>query len=927
MSSPMRHLSPTGGEDPPAMMKSLYSPSPKTSKTELCARVQELQEENDHLRDMLHKWRDWYERHYKQQILYFDRKIQELSDPAKLEQASLSPIRTKMPSFPEAPPLPVIGSPSHDEMKRIYDKKRRDKYGDKTTVTYRREQIFDEFLQRQTTSSYENARSAALANRAYVESRSTTSTAFGGVSKEFRMRLRRGYGSVRKGWIEAIDKNGRGYLGFSEFCNAARTIGADTNMRHLWQELEKDGHVSLAEVDPKGHAVTKDLKYFMIDTYGSILRAWNDFVDPEKKDHLRMAVFISRCAELGWNGDAKKVFEHVNTNGVEVIGSSSGYITLKDFCEESALARSRGAKDSWAGVETPHKKKKGTSPTASPMSTQQSWASGGKLSTTGGKSHPSGAKSPMMTTAASGFSAITAPPLPDEAVTDYSNLPDPNYTTCRVTMAFLGTLKRKFATTRDAWYKALDPKGKGMLTYDEFADACKKRLQYYGSVDKVFKTLDYQGSGMVAMSDFNPRAHECLRDVQFQLLQRFGNLLDAFHPYHIGTSNEVDHDAFARMLLPFNFKPYDIQNVFDWLDSKNKKRIRGTAIEFARVGNPSKLTTFSRNSAERQQDEIHMRWESDNLRENPQDERKFTVTKKGEMTEEDARALADGETPKSFSEVTDPGTTKELGINPGGHSSRRESRRKSGSPPGSPGSGNASAKALGSPAAPGSPAAASAEPRPASSHSVVASAVGDQAPESPAASAAAEFSLPERTTRVQFGKKPFPPTYSPDCINILTVAREKHGSLKKAWSAAFAPNGEHSIDFVQFCRALRGLEYEGNLKSTWDSLGQAAENMSLTINDLDPETESRWRLWKDRFAEAGDKSNNSFEKVWRKRGLYLGVSCHDLIKWLCEDNVMTNAEAEGICEWLDQQGDLQDRNFLHVHEVDPKLGRMLVNPQ
>ena len=88
------------------------------------------------------------------------------------------------------------------------------------------------------------------------------------------------------------------------------------------------------------------------------------------------------------------------------------------------------------------------------------------------------------------------------------------------------------------------------------------------------------------------------------LHQRFGNVLDAFHPYHLGTSNEVDLEAFQKMLAPFNFKPYDIQNVFDWLDMRNRKRLRGDAIEFAKVGNPAKLSHYARNSAERKQDDV-----------------------------------------------------------------------------------------------------------------------------------------------------------------------------------------------------------------------------------------------------------------------------------------------------------------------------------
>eukprot|EP00392_Amoebophrya_sp_AT5.2_P015593 g15806.t1 len=627
-----RSVSP-GADDEVHTMKPLYSPRPKTSKTELCARIDELQEENDKLRDMLHSWRDWYERHYKAHVLYLDDKIKTLSDPNRLDRAEISPSsRHRVPSPPAAPPLPVLESPNRRQMEKFYAERRRSKFDDRTMRGSLREKSFDEFLQRQTTAASRSAREEALLNRAYVDGLNPNNFAgLGKAGKDFRMKLRRRFGSMRKGWIEALDVTEAGKLGFFEFCTAVRTMGFDSGMKQLWEELTGNGDkqaLGYADIDPRGAAATKDLKFFMIDTYGSILRAWTEFVDAngEKKDVVKIGAFVDACARMGWEPApgvpaagaagtmekdsaqtaAKRVWCHVNANGVEEVGASSGFITLKDFCEDSARARARGLKDSFAMVETP---KKGrplpggpVSPAGSPLTTtQMSWNSGSKGAAGLGQSSP-------LTMTQSSWPSLVPPPLPDASVTDYAHLPDPNYSHCKVTQSFLGTLRRKFKSVRDGWYKALDPHGKAMLTYDEFAENCKTRLRYYGSVDKVFNTLDYQNSGMVAMSDFNPRAHECLRDIQFQLVQRFGNILDAFHPYHIGTSNELDMESWTKMLVPFNFKLHDVQNVFLWLDMLDKKRIRGTSIEFAKVGAPSKLSRYERMSAERNQDEVRGRW-------------------------------------------------------------------------------------------------------------------------------------------------------------------------------------------------------------------------------------------------------------------------------------------------------------------------------
>ncbi|CAD7967144.1 unnamed protein product [Amoebophrya sp. A120] len=1032
----------------PDRMKPLYSPSPKTSKTELCARIDELQTENDKLREMLHSWREWYEKHYKAHVLYLDDKIKTLSNPERLDKAEISPIK-RAPSPPAAPPLPLLSDDleARREMEKYYAERKREKYYNDTTMKgSRREKQFEEFLQRQTTSAYRSAREAALENRKHVDAMNPNNTAgLGQQGKQFRKNLIRRYGSIRKGWNEALDPLGQGKLGFTEFCSAVRTMGFDSNMKALWEELcaaaatvksqamhnqTQNGfgnmsqppkvtanqihHVGLSEVDPKGAKATKDLKFFMIDTYGSILRAWNQFVDPHNTDKVKINDFVAAVTSFSAfpEQEAKKVWSHVNTNGLEELGASSGYITLKDFCEESAIAKAKGLQDSFATIETPKKGRPlggSVSPAMSPMRMTggSSVLGGGGGSTTRGsggffQSSPSksGMQSPQTLTQSS-WPTLVPPPLPDSTQTDYAHLPDPNYNPCKVTQSFLGTLRRKYKSVRDAWYKALDPKGKNMLTFDEFNENCKTRLRYYGNVDRVFKTLDYQNSGMVSMSDLNPRAHECLRDIQFQLVQRFGNILDAFHPFHIGTSNELDLESFARMLQPFQFKDFDVKNVFEWMDLLDKKRIRGQAVEFAKVGAPSKLTRYARHSAERNQDDVHMRWSTEQdfppPGENPVNEETgeplhdpslLKVTLKDPLSPSDAERLASDDFQQQDTSVPEPQLiTKRRGAasppngSPrpasGGSGAGAQSDKKStgstqgegaaskkngGSAKSSPKSKSASPKSSpksspkGSPAEPRSGATSPARPASsASQHRPTADQNGERMPTPPTGEvvAAGEMNSGDVVApgsedtgapsgsepgvivvpahkKVEFGKKPYPPTYTPECISLLTLCTERYGSLKAAWAEALAPNGEHEIDFVQFCRGMRKLEYEGNLKNTWDSMGQAEHNMAMQITDLNPEIEALFQQWKQPRMHKLVDGNVTFENAWRDHmgsEHAVGISCYDMIQWLTEDNMMTPTEAETVCEWLDSKGDLSTRNYLTVAELDAGLGRKLILPQ
>lgn len=60
------------------------------------------------------------------------------------------------------------------------------------------------------------------------------------------------YGSVVAAWNEVLDTDGSGQLSYKEFLDACRVVGFTGKLRHVYDELDKDGSgvISLTELDP-----------------------------------------------------------------------------------------------------------------------------------------------------------------------------------------------------------------------------------------------------------------------------------------------------------------------------------------------------------------------------------------------------------------------------------------------------------------------------------------------------------------------------------------------------------------------------------------------------------------------------------------------------------------------------------------------------
>lgn len=196
-----------------------------------------------------------------------------------------------------------------------------------------------EFLERQSepTPQYLIRRATSKVHRELVEDTRNADDAglLGNQGPEgFRRLLSRKFGSVAAAWRVSLDPDGNGQISFGEFNHRCRQMGFTGNLRKLWGELdtEKTGFISLKEIDPKAYQELEDFRALCLDKHGNMLNAWHNGFNIENKPGVPETVFISRCQELGFEGDGHRLFKLLRTDW------SRRELKLEDFDPQTGEA-------------------------------------------------------------------------------------------------------------------------------------------------------------------------------------------------------------------------------------------------------------------------------------------------------------------------------------------------------------------------------------------------------------------------------------------------------------------------------------------------------------------------------------------------------------------------------------------------------------
>jgi hypothetical protein len=143
----------------------------------------------------------------------------------------------------------------------------------------------------------------------------------------FRMIMCQKYRSMLGAW-RVLDPLGQGRLSFFDFCKACKNLGGLCNARALWEAIDtnKDGFVSLGEIDPELGELLEGFASKLIERCGSAREAWDKhFNRGGPRGRCCFELFTQVAAKLGYTGDATVVFEQLNVDHCP-----SG-ISFKDF--------------------------------------------------------------------------------------------------------------------------------------------------------------------------------------------------------------------------------------------------------------------------------------------------------------------------------------------------------------------------------------------------------------------------------------------------------------------------------------------------------------------------------------------------------------------------------------------------------------------
>eukprot|EP00929_Paragymnodinium_shiwhaense_P083835 TRINITY_DN44797_c0_g2_i3.p1 TRINITY_DN44797_c0_g2~~TRINITY_DN44797_c0_g2_i3.p1 ORF type:complete len:1724 (+),score=625.26 TRINITY_DN44797_c0_g2_i3:115-5286(+) len=134
------------------------------------------------------------------------------------------------------------------------------------------------------------------------------------------------YGSIPAAWRHLLDKDGKGLISFTDFCESMRAIGFDGSLKKLWAQLDADGSggITLDELDEHAHKALTTFRQLLIEKHGSFTKAWA-FFDQENSKRIDEAKFLARGAELGYEGDLKELYRFLRTSPLQ------NFLTIADL--------------------------------------------------------------------------------------------------------------------------------------------------------------------------------------------------------------------------------------------------------------------------------------------------------------------------------------------------------------------------------------------------------------------------------------------------------------------------------------------------------------------------------------------------------------------------------------------------------------------
>jgi len=424
-------------------------------------------------------------------------------DPPPLQKAPTPPEATasasSLPTEPKYPAAVQRAMGQSASVPSLHGQKPQKRWKPKS-ANFQPPKGWDAFLKRQQTFSTEATQYWTSVQLKHLEQQQIDAKSLGldlcnlGVDG-FRTMLVHRFGSVVRGWRHGLDVSGDGKLSFSEFCTACRNIGYAGKIKHLWKKLDSDGSgvVTLDELDSEAYHGIELFKALCRKKYGNTLKAWSKALDKDGNEHLDPDEFAERVTTcLEYPNDPHKLYQWLLPH------SGKAFLTLEDVDPHAALAKERGDENM---VTVSHHYQPKRAPLEMTFEERQT-----NINVVWNTAVSKMQRARVEEVKAKVFDADLG---------------------AKTLVQFKRQLVAKYGSLYQAWRYGLDRSGDGKLCFQEFCMACRDN-DFRGSLLALWNELDDDGSGVVSLGEFDPRAHDELEGMRAFLIERYGNMLKAW---------------------------------------------------------------------------------------------------------------------------------------------------------------------------------------------------------------------------------------------------------------------------------------------------------------------------------------------------------------------------------------------------------------
>jgi len=121
------------------------------------------------------------------------------------------------------------------------------------------------------------------------------------------------YGSLFSAWKRLLDVDHNGVVSQLDFTKACQFLGV-RRIKAVWSEIDPSqrGLITLKDLDRETADAFEELEKLLIEQYGSTKEGWQKVFDPQNTIMCEVSHFVERCKELGYRGDAKRLFNLVS---------------------------------------------------------------------------------------------------------------------------------------------------------------------------------------------------------------------------------------------------------------------------------------------------------------------------------------------------------------------------------------------------------------------------------------------------------------------------------------------------------------------------------------------------------------------------------------------------------------------------------------